>query len=64
MNQIIETKHQRINRYATAIKEAEQSAISADRFEDGGTCNLDTAVIDFKGWRESDVRQVMAVSGV
>ena len=54
-----------IERYANAIKEANRAAIDAHiaNQEDGGTCNLDTLLIDFSGWRQTDVDKVASFSG-
>lgn len=53
-----------IEEYAKAIKEAEQAALNASTKEDGGTCNLDTVTIDFKGWRQVDINKVSELSGI
>jgi hypothetical protein len=59
-------KAAKIARYANAIKEADQAAIRAhiDNQEDGGTCNLDTVLIDFTGWKQADIDKLIAQSGI
>ena len=53
-----------IEKYASGIKEAQIAAINAKGSEDGGTCNMDSVVIDFTGWRSNAIQQVAQLSGV
>jgi hypothetical protein len=53
-----------IEKYANAIKEADKAAIAAPPVEDRGTCNMDSVMVDFKGWRQKDINQVQALSGI
>ena len=53
-----------IEQIATALKEAQKAANEASLPEDGGTCNSDTVIIDFKGWRQKKIDQLMAASGI
>jgi uncharacterized protein YqgV (UPF0045/DUF77 family) len=53
-----------IDTWANAIKEAVKAADSASVIEDGGTCNLDSVVIDFTGWRQTAIRTVAEKAGV
>lgn len=57
-------KKQAIAHYAVAIKQAAKEALTEADAEDGGTCNLDHLVIDFKGWREKDIQEVARLSGI
>jgi hypothetical protein len=53
-----------IDNWANAIKEAAVAAAGASKLEDGGTCNLDSIVIDFTGWRQTAISSVAEKSGV
>jgi hypothetical protein len=55
-----------ISRYASAIKEADWAATQAHiaNQEDGGTCNLDTVLIDFTGWKQTDIDKLVYQSGI
>jgi hypothetical protein len=53
-----------IDTWANAIKEAVKAADSASVIEDGGTCNLDSVVIDFTGWRQTSIRSLAEKAGV
>lgn len=53
-----------IQHYANAIKEANEAAKSASQTDDGGTCNMDSVTIDFKGWRETDITKLQNMSGI
>lgn len=50
--------------WANAIKEATMAAASASALEDGGTCNLDSVVIDFTGWRQTAIHTLAQKAGV
>lgn len=54
----------KIQIYADAIKAAQIAANEANQPEDGGTCNMDSVVIDFTGWRDTAIQQVAALSGI
>jgi hypothetical protein len=53
-----------IDTWANAIKEATVAAASVSAKEDGGTCNLDSVVVDFTGWRQTAIRTVAEKAGV
>jgi len=55
---------QKIEQYAAAIKAAQLAANAVDKSEDGGTCNTDTVVIDFSGWRYNAINKVAQLSGI
>lgn len=57
MNALIDT-------WAAAIKEAITAATNASKNEDGGTCNLDSVIIDFTGWRKTAIRALAEKAGV
>ena len=50
--------------YAEAIKKAAEACKAADTNDDGGTCNLDSVVIDFKGWRETAIEELSRLTGI
>ncbi|MBC9913161.1 hypothetical protein [Chitinophaga varians] len=54
----------KIEQYIKAIKAAEEASLSANKNEDGGTCNIDTVIINFKGWRQANIDQVIKSSGI
>lgn len=50
-----------IDYYAEAIRKAEEAAKAAGvNEEDGGSCNFDQVMIDFTGWKTTDIE---AISG-
>lgn len=57
-----------IKKYAEAIKKAQISANEADKgsdlINDGGTCNFDSVMIDFKGIRETTIQKIAKMSGI
>lgn len=53
-----------IDTWANAIKEATAAAAGASANEDGGTCNLDSIVIDFTGWRQTSIQALAEKTGV
>lgn len=54
-----------IQKWVDALKAANQAAIAAaENKEDGGTCNLDTVIIDFTGWRKPDIAMLKQKSGI
>jgi len=55
---------EKIEQFANAIKQANEAARAASLPDDGGTCNLDSVVIDFSGWRQTQIDQVQQLSGV
>lgn len=56
--------NEKIELYAKAIKEASIAAELAFNPDDGGTCNLDSVVIDFSGWNRKSIAKVSELSGV
>jgi hypothetical protein len=59
-------KAELIRRYADAMIAANTAAIQAHiaNQEDGGTCNLDTVIINFTGWKQSDISTLASLSGI
>lgn len=53
-----------IEEIAAALKEAQKAAALASTADDGGTCNLDSVIIDFKGWRQKKIDELIAKSGI
>jgi len=55
-----------IERFALALKSANKAAIEADKGieNDGGTCNFDTPILDFKGWKEIEIQKLSQLSGI
>lgn len=53
-----------IDQFAEAIKEAKKAAQEKSNVPDDGTCNMDTVVIDFSGWRQSQVDKLQGMAGV
>lgn len=53
------------NQFKEAIIKANKAAIEASKPEDdGGTCNLDSVVIDFTGWRSTAIEQLASETGI
>lgn len=51
--------------YFQAILAADKAAREVSRpSDDGGTCNLDSMIVDFKGWREKDVQELSKQTGL
>jgi hypothetical protein len=53
-----------IAQWADALKEANQAALDAKQGDDGGTCNFDTPVLDFTGWRPTQIEVLSRLSGI
>ena len=53
------------NQFKEAIIKANKAAIEASKPEDDwGTCNLDSVVIDFTGWRSTAIEKLSEDTGV
>lgn len=56
---------QKIQQWAAILKAANEAATKVSNpKEDGGTCNFDTPVIDFAGWKEKNIMRLQEVSGI
>lgn len=53
-----------IEAIAGALREANEYIQQFRSIEDRGTCNMDSVVIYFTGWRQKDVDVLMEASGV
>lgn len=53
-----------IEKLASAIQEAQLYANSFLETPDNGSCNLDTVIIDLKGWRKNSVDKLQQLSGI
>lgn len=56
-------KKEEIKNLAKLLKEANQEAQSFKHIEDGGTCNLDSLVINLKGVRKNMIELLESESG-
>lgn len=48
----------------SALKDCQDYLLKLETIPDGGTCNLDSNVIDFTGWKIKDIRRLSSESGV
>lgn len=49
---------------SAALKQAQLSANSYKEIIDSGTCNLDTVIYNFTGWRQSAINDLQNKSGI
>lgn len=52
-----------IQKLAEAIKETE-NIIKQVKVEDKGSCNLDTVIFDFTGWKSKEINNLALLSGI
>lgn len=55
---------EKIESFAQAIKDTQEYIIKIDVENDGGSCNLDTVIIDFTGWKQTDINKLSSLCGV
>lgn len=54
----------KIQKLVKALKIANEAAIAADRPDDGGSCNMDTATIKLFRWTQAEIIEVKRLSGI
>jgi len=53
-----------INDLANAIIETKNFIENLSSIEDSGSCNLDTVIVDFTGWKQKEVDLVVSACGL
>lgn len=53
-----------ISSLASAINEAQSCANKFIDTNDGGSCNLDTVILDFTGWRKQYIDKLISLTGI
>ncbi|MCZ4244936.1 hypothetical protein [Pedobacter punctiformis] len=54
----------KINDLANAINETKSFIVNLSSIEDYGSCNLDTVIVDFTGWKQKEIDYLASVCGL